>query len=319
LLSDLVNVDVTVGGTGEQSVTVSRPLEGDAPWDTGLRGFLGGKFIQDVLVFQIPDLDGSIGGCAQPVVLRREAHSVDGAVGIQGIQVLTVVNIPQHSGTVLTTGTTQTSIRRDGDGVKDTGVASQVGFQLAVVQVPNLDQTIPTARHDQRVLGGRREADTGDPVGVVVLGDGVLALSQGVPQTDGLIAGPGDNLTVVSGESDGVDILGVSTELTDGGTGVQIPQTHGGIHGTSQSELTIGRDDGVAHGLVVTMEATTGVTRTSLAFFWGVVTGQFPDQSLLVTGTRNNQIGLFVSGGNGSDPVAVALKGSTVRDFSHLV
>ena len=86
------------------------------------------------------------------------------------------------------------TIRRDGDGVEHTGVAGQVGFQLAVVQVPDLDELVPTARDDQRVLGGRREADAGHPLGVVLIGDGVLALGQGVPQLDGLVAGTGHDL-----------------------------------------------------------------------------------------------------------------------------
>jgi len=311
--SDLVDVDVSIGGTGEEGITVSRPLEGHAPWNSGLRHGLGGELVKDILVLQIPDLDGGIGGGAQPVVLRREAHGVDGRVGIEGVQVLSVVDIPEHGGSVLTTGSAEGSIRRDGDGVEDTGMSSQVGFQLAVVQVPNLDELVPSTRHDQRVLGGRRESDATDPVGVVLLSDGVLALSKGVPELDGLIAGSGDDLTVVSGESDGVDILGVSLELTDGSTGVQVPQAHGGIHGTGEGELTIGRDDGIAHSLVVSVKASTSVTWRLV-----VVRSELPDHSGLIAGTGDNQVGLLVGGGDGGNPSGVALEGSTVRDFGHV-
>merc|ERR1719199_2042825 len=293
-------------------VTVRGPLKGDAPRDTGLRDGLGGELVKDVLVLQVPDLDGGIGGGAQPVVLRREAHGVDGGVSVQGVQVLAVVDIPQHGGAVLTTGTAQGTIRRDGDGVQDTGVAGEVGFQLAVVQVPDLDELVPAAGHDQRVLGGRGEADAGDPVGVVLLDDGVLALGEGVPQLDGLIAGTGDDLTVVSGEGDGVDVLGVALEETDGRTGVQVPETHGGIHGTGQSELTIGGDDGVADGLVVSAQAAAGVTRGV-----SVERSQFPDDRGLIAGTGDDQVGLLVGGGNGGDPSIVANEGTTVGDISH--
>ena len=42
--------------------------------------------------------------------------------------------------------------------------------------------------------------------------DGVFANSQSVPQFDGSVAGGGNDLTVVSRESDGKDILGVSNK-----------------------------------------------------------------------------------------------------------
>jgi len=311
--SDGVDVDVPVGGTGEQGVSVRRPLQGHAPRDSGLRDGLGGELVQDVLVLQVPDLDGSIGGGAQPVVLRGEAHGVDGGVVLQRVQVLSIIDIPQHGGSVLTTGTTKRTIRRDGDGVQDTSVSGQVGLQLAVVEVPDLDELVPTTGDDQRVLGGRRESDAGDPIGVVLLGDGVLALSQGVPQLDGLIAGTGDDLTVVGGKSDGVDVLGVTLELTDGLSSVQIPQAHGAVHGTGKSELTIGRDDGIANGLIVAVQAATSVTRGV-----GIIRSEFPHNGGLVTGTGHNQVGLLVSGSDGSNPSGVALEGTSVRDLSHL-
>jgi len=228
--------------------------------------------------------------------------------------VLTVVDIPQHSGTVLTTRTAQGTIRRDGDGVQNTGVPSEVGFQLAVVQVPDLDELVPTAGDDQRVLGGRGEPDAGDPVGVVLFNDGVLALGEGVPQLDGLIAGTGDDLTVIGREGNGVHILGVSLEETDGKTSVQVPQTHGGIHGSGKGELTIRRDDGVTDGLVVTTEAAASVTR-GVSVEWG----QFPDDGGLIPGTRDNQVGLLVSGGNGGNPAIVTNESTTISDISHCV
>ena len=42
--------------------------------------------------------------------------------------------------------------------------------------------------------------------------DGVLALSQGVPQLDGLVPGPRHDLPVVGGEGHGEDLLGVGLE-----------------------------------------------------------------------------------------------------------
>lgn len=118
--SDGVDVDVPVGGTREEGVAVRGPLQGHAPRDARLGDGLGGQLVQDQLVLQVPDLDGGVRGRAQPVVLRGEAHRVDGAVSVQRVQVLPVVHVPQHGGAVLATGTAQGPIRGDGDGVQDT-------------------------------------------------------------------------------------------------------------------------------------------------------------------------------------------------------
>ena len=46
--------------------------------------------------------------------------------------------------------------------------------------------------------------------------DGVLANTQSIPQLDGAITSGGDDLTVVSGEGDGENVLGVTNEATSG-------------------------------------------------------------------------------------------------------
>jgi hypothetical protein len=53
---------------------------------------------------------------------------------------------------------------------------------------------------------------------VALLGivDGDLALTKGVPQTERLVLGSGNDLSVVGGEGDGGDVLGVLDELTGG-------------------------------------------------------------------------------------------------------
>lgn len=80
--SNGIHVDLAISAPSEQGVTISRPLEGHTPWDTGLRNFLVSKLIQHVLVLQIPDLDAGVGGGAQPVVFRGETHCIDSAVCI---------------------------------------------------------------------------------------------------------------------------------------------------------------------------------------------------------------------------------------------
>lgn len=57
----------------------------------------------------------------------------------------------------------------------------------------------------------------------VGLVDGVLALSQSVPQLDGLVARARDNLSVIGRESHRQNIVGVSLEAASGFAHVQIP------------------------------------------------------------------------------------------------
>lgn len=45
-----------------------------------------------------------------------------------------------------------------------------------------------------------------------------LALAEGVPELDGLVAGAGDDLSVVGAEGDGEDVLGVANEALGGET-----------------------------------------------------------------------------------------------------
>jgi len=74
---------------------------------------------------------------------------------------------------------------------------------------------------------------------VTILADGVFALSEGVPELDGLVAGGGDDLPVVSGEGDAEDIGGVADEPAGGQTGVEVPKAEGLVPGGGQTELAI--------------------------------------------------------------------------------
>ena len=78
---------------------------------------------------------------------------------------------------------------------------------LAVSQISNLDGAIPTAGHNDGIGVKGQEMHTGYPIGGTIFLNGELELSQSVRQLDGLDARAGDNLTIVSGEGNGEDIL----------------------------------------------------------------------------------------------------------------
>lgn len=87
-----------------------------------------------------------------------------------------------------------------------------------------LDKLVPPSAHDDRVLRVRAEPDARDPLSMTLVGNGELAVAQGVPQFDGAIARAGDDLTVVGGEGDGEDIVGVADEAAGRDARSELPQ-----------------------------------------------------------------------------------------------
>jgi hypothetical protein len=58
--------------------------------------------------------------------------------GAKGVEVLGLVQVPKHGGTVLTAGSAEGSVRGDGDSVDVTGVTDVVGLDAAGGELPNL-------------------------------------------------------------------------------------------------------------------------------------------------------------------------------------
>jgi len=78
---------------------------------------------------------------------------------------------------------------------------------------------------------------------VSVLLNCVLALSESVPQLDGLVTRTRDDLTVVCREGNAQNILGVTMEAASGGSAGDVPKTERSVPSTRQGKLTI-RGDG---------------------------------------------------------------------------
>jgi hypothetical protein len=78
---------------------------------------------------------------------------------------------------------------------------------------------------------------------VSLLGDGELAISKSVPQLDGAIARSGNNLSVVGGEGDGENIVGVSNKSAGGGTSGELPEAESLVPGGGEGISTVRGDD----------------------------------------------------------------------------
>lgn len=63
---------------------------------------------------------------------------MDLVTGVQGVQVLRLVQVPQHGGSVLSTRSAQRSVGGDGDGVDVSAVSDVVGLQSAGREFPDL-------------------------------------------------------------------------------------------------------------------------------------------------------------------------------------
>jgi len=218
------------------------------------------EFINNRLGLEIPDLDTVLGSSTEPVTVRREGKSVDKRSSFERVKMLSIVQIPEHDNTVLTSRGTERTIGGDGNSVNVTVVTNEVGTELHLGKIPNLDELIPTTGNDERVSRVRRETNTRNPFRVTIFGDVVLALTEGVPELDGLITRTGNNLTVVSRERDRQNIVGVTNETTGGGTVVQIPKTESVIPRSREGELTIGRNGNILNEVRVTDERLTGNT-----------------------------------------------------------
>lgn len=312
--------DDVIGVTSKEGGTISRPGEGKASW--GLGGHLLGAGAIEVSVslvaelsnkgldLKIPDLDAMLSGSAKPVLVGAEDKCVDDSVGSKGIKMLTIIEVPEHGGTVLSSGSAEGSIRGDGDGVNVARVVDQVCLDLAVGKVPDLDHLIPTTGNDHGIIRG--EPNAADPLLVSSIVDGELALTKSVPQLDGLVTGSRDNLSVISRESNAENILGVSNEPTCGGSGGNIPKAEGVIPGSRECELSVRGNHDVLDEVVVSVKGTLGEA-TALSVLLLAV--ELPDNDSLVTRSRNDHVGFASSSGDGGNPSRMTLK-TTAQDNS---
>lgn len=122
-------------------MSVRAPCQTDTLWLSALLANsleLWLQLINLALLLQIEDDDAAGGGGAKPVSVGGENEGVDLITSVQGVEVLRLVQVPQHGGSVLSTGSAEGSVWGDGDGVDVTGVSDVVGLQSARAELPDL-------------------------------------------------------------------------------------------------------------------------------------------------------------------------------------
>lgn len=139
---DTPGADLVVGVAGEQGLAVGAPGEADALGLAALLALLdvlGLELVDLALLLEVEDGDAAAGRRAQPVAVRREHERVDFVPGVQRVQVLGLVEIPQHRRAVLAAGRAQRAVGRDRHRVDVAGVTDVVGLETAGSELPDLD------------------------------------------------------------------------------------------------------------------------------------------------------------------------------------
>jgi len=230
---------------------------------------------------------------------------MDGGSSRQTVQVFSFMKIPQHSSSVLTSGSTQGTIRRNSDSVDVSSVTVEVILEFAITEVPDLDSLVPSSGDNEWIFSVWGESDAANPVTVGTSSiNGVFAFTKGVPQFDASITRTRNNLSVIRGESNTEDIVGVSSENFGGCSVCEVPKSQGFIPRAGESESSIGRQNNVLNEVRVTSEST----------FWGSsgisISGEIPRDNGFITGTRNEGF-VITAGSNGGDPTIVTFENST--------
>jgi len=191
--------------------------------------------------------------------------------------VFSFIEVPEHGDSVFSSRSAEGSVWGDCDVVDVSSVSIVVGAEFAFLQVPDLDQFVPTTRDNDWVRWVWRESDARDPFRVAVFDDIEFAFTKSVPQFDGSITGSRDDLAVIRGEGDRQDVFFVTNESSSGSSSVEVPETEGLVPRSRESKLSVRRDDNVRDKVVVSSERFLCDTIVSF------VASQVPDNESLVS------------------------------------
>lgn len=137
---------------------------------------------------------------------------VNAGVVLFVLQERALVDVPQHDAAVLAARREVRASGREVQAEHCVGVAVESVLQSHRVRVPDFDCSVPRGRRENWVLSFRRKSNAADPVGVGVVLHCVLALTDGIPNFDGLVHASGGDLSVVGGERAREDVFFVVDE-----------------------------------------------------------------------------------------------------------
>jgi hypothetical protein len=328
-LIDLVDSDEVIGETGVELVVRLVPGERSARdvlggLDLGgvssglesgeLVGEHGGLLdLLDVLGGgEVEHLDTIFTSDDDPVEFLGEEDAVDGGVVLVRGEPFTLDNIPDHDLTVVRSGSEVGGVVDHVDGV-NLGLVSHEGVhELHVGVVPDLDGLIPRGGDADGGLGLVVESNARDGISVGVLVNGMFADTVDVPDFDLVIASTGENLVLVGGEGNGEDISGVTDELVDGLSRLEVPKSAGTVPRGGEAMVAVTGEADLVDEVRVTGVHAGGLTPLSV-FLVVVLVIESPLDEGSVTRSRDEEfnllsVTLFFSDSEGGDPTSMSLK-----------
>jgi hypothetical protein len=238
------NSDVAVGEARIDNVLVLLgEAEGSATnlgSSSGLAVEVGGSVgVNELLGRQVVDLDAILSTNDNPESSGDEHDAVDRGLSVALIEMLSVNEVPDVDLSVSATRGEEGGTGSNIEAVDLSFVSNEGVHEGHGGVVPNLDGLIPRGRDDNRSLHVVVESDAGNPVLMLVLLNGELANTLDVPNLDLLVDRSGSNLSIVRGESDGHDILGVTKEGLSSLSGLEVPESDGTIPGGREGESRV--------------------------------------------------------------------------------
>jgi len=137
--------------------------------------------------------------------------------------------VPDVDLTVSTTGGDEVGVWCKIEGVDLSFVSYKSVHEGHDGVIPNLDGLIPRGGNNDWLFDIVEVSNAGNPIGMRVLVNGEFANSVDVPNLDGFIDGSRGDLSVIWGESNREDILGVTNKSLVGLGGLEVPESDGTI------------------------------------------------------------------------------------------
>ena len=144
---------------------------------------------------------------------------------------------------------------------------------------------------------------------MALVGDGELAVTEGVPQLDASVTRSGNDLAVVGRERDGKDVVGVADEAAGGGASGELPETESlvprrreGIGAVRRDHLPcrsanrvpsrrLERNPDAKSTYTVRDDVGVAVERPLGVAVLGLIAGEVPDDQGLVSAAGEEHVG----------------------------
>jgi len=316
--------DHTVGPSAVEVLLILGPGEGCAT-DSGLGLLLLSLSVQvlssvgvdEFSVWEIVDSDTVLGTNDKPVDLGGEEEDIDWGLGINFIQMSSLDEVPDVDLTVSSSGGNKHGVLGEVKAVNLGLVSNESVHQAHGLVIPDLDGSVPGGRHNDWGLDIVVESNAGNPVSMWVLVDSEFTNTIDVPDLDALVDGAGDNLSVIWGESNGKNILGVANEGSVGGALLQVPESDGTIPGGGEAESAIGREVDIRDEVRVSLQDFSWDIPFLIVISIRDVLLDVPDDEGVISGSGDEELSVLIGSDllfadlHAGNPTVVALEATS--------